>query len=110
MKTTYILSRMNYYETRYLCSGFFKKWRNWLLYARITLNRLSDSIMKKKPLNSLFKHLDFIVIDFICLQIAFFLGHWIRFGIYNPLLKPKYLFEDVVFVAAQLVVVLFSTN
>ncbi len=66
--------------------------------------------MKNKSLNSLFKHLDFIIIDFICIQIAFLLGHWIRFGIYNPYVNPKYLFEDVVFVAAQLLFVLFSTN
>ena len=66
--------------------------------------------MKNKSLNSLFKHLDFIIIDFICLQISFLLGHWIRFGIYNPYLNPKYLFEDVVFVTAQLLLVLFSTN
>lgn len=66
--------------------------------------------MKEKSLNSFFKHLDFIVLDIICLQIAFLLGHWIRFGIYNPYVNPKYLFEDVVFVAAQLLFVLFSTN
>ncbi len=36
--------------------------------------------MYKKPINGWRKHLDFIILDLICLQIAFVLAFWYRFG------------------------------
>jgi len=66
--------------------------------------------MNNKSLNSLLKHLDFIILDIICFQIAFLLGHWIRFGIYNPYSDPRYRFEALIFFVSQLLFILFTSN
>ena len=66
--------------------------------------------MKNKSLNGLFKHLDFIVLDIIGLQIAFFVSIWIRFGFINPFSNIVYGFEDLTLVISQLLIILFSNN
>ena len=63
--------------------------------------------MKNKTKNSLLKHLDFIIIDFICLQLSFLFGFWIRFGIGNPFSNQQYLFESITLFTSQLIYVLF---
>lgn len=66
--------------------------------------------MRNKSTNSILKYLDFIVIDIICLQISFILAHWLRFGVSNPFEAQIYIFEDLAFIVAQLLFMLFSSN
>lgn len=66
--------------------------------------------MKNRALNGFLKHLDFIVMDFLCLQACFVLSYWLRFGFSNPFSQEIYIFEDVLLVAAQLLFILFSDN
>ncbi len=47
--------------------------------------------MYRRPTKGWVKHLDFIVLDLICLQIAFILAFWYRFGKeLNPYAQDKY--------------------
>ena len=66
--------------------------------------------MKNKSPNAYLKHLDFIIIDFITLQVCFVLGFWIRFGYKNPYIDEIYLFENIVMIVGQLLFILFSSN
>ena len=66
--------------------------------------------MKNKPLNSLLKHIDFIILDIVSLQICFLVAFWIRFGFSNPFLNSNYLFEDFALVICQLLSILFSNS
>lgn len=43
------------------------------------------------------KHLDFMLVDILCLQLAFILAYDIRFGIGNPYKNPEYLSLAIVF-------------
>lgn len=46
--------------------------------------------MYKKGAKGLFKHYDFIILDLICLQLAFILSYVIRLGFHNP-------YEDILY-------------
>lgn len=43
------------------------------------------------------KHLDFIVLDILCLQIAFIIAYMIRHGLQSPYLDPGYLSLGIVY-------------
>lgn len=58
--------------------------------------------MYTKGKNSLIKHLDFILWDIACLQIAFFAAHWIRFGWMNPYKDENYLNMAMILVLVDL--------
>lgn len=67
--------------------------------------------MYKKPIKGWIKHLDFILFDLICLQIAYVLAFWYRFGIgLNPYAKEIY--SDIIIIMSLLdilVAVLFNS-
>lgn len=50
------------------------------------------------------KHLDFILLDMIVLQIAFLLGYWTRHGVRNPYEEPIYLNLAIVFLLVDFLV------
>ena len=66
--------------------------------------------MKNKSISGFLKHLDFTIIDFICLQLCFLLSFWFRFGLKNPFSNNAYVFENITLIASQLVVILFFDN
>ena len=66
--------------------------------------------MYTKGKNSLLKHLDFILWDILCLQMAFFIAHLLRFGWVNPYEDQNYLNMALVLVLIDLVgAYIFST-
>lgn len=66
--------------------------------------------MYTKGKNGLLKHLDFIIIDIICLEVAFLLSGWIRFGLENPYQSDNYLTMALMLILGDLVgAYLFNT-
>lgn len=66
--------------------------------------------MYTKGKNGLLKHLDFIIIDIICLEVAFLLAGWIRFGLENPYQRDDYLTMALMLILGDLVgAYLFNT-
>ena len=67
--------------------------------------------MEFKQQKSLVKHADFILLDFICLQLAFLFAYWIRHGMEsNPYTVSIYRNEGLVLVLIQLLVAIFTKN
>jgi len=62
--------------------------------------------MYRKSSNGWFKHYDFIILDLICVQVAFFLSYVLRHGMINPYINPMYR-NMAIFVELADVVVLF---
>lgn len=66
--------------------------------------------MNQKPVKGLLKHVDFIILDCIVLQISFVLAFWIIRGVSNPYNIQTYrLLAEVLFLS-QLFVTVFSHN
>ena len=67
--------------------------------------------MYRRPLKGWIKHLDFIIIDLVCLQAAFVLAFWYRFGVgANP--YEQAIYSNIIFVLSLidiLVAVVFSS-
>ena len=66
--------------------------------------------MSKRYSQAWMKHADFVLIDFICLQLSFVLAFWFRFGFVNPYAQEDGQTIAVLLVLCQLVVILFSRN
>ena len=66
--------------------------------------------MSEKPGKSVFKHLDFIVLDMLCLQIAFVLAFWMTRGFGDPFPTFSFRLLDMVLIMAQLCTILFGRN
>lgn len=63
--------------------------------------------MYRKNTSSWLKHLDFLLLDIICLQAAFTLGYWLRHGMLLPYANEFYKEIAVVFVLLDLAAVFF---
>ena len=63
--------------------------------------------MYRKNTSSWLKHLDFLLLDIICLQAAFILGYWLRHGTLIPYPNEFYKEIAVVFVLLDLAAVFF---
>ena len=59
--------------------------------------------MYKKTLKGLFKHIDFVLIDIIMVQLAYVFAYWMRHGIYNPYRIYIYAMGGLVLVIAGLI-------
>lgn len=66
--------------------------------------------MNFKNRKSWTKHLDFIIVDLISLQLAFLFAYWVRHGIYNPYRITIYRNVVIVLVLIQLMVSIFTRN
>lgn len=66
--------------------------------------------MYKKSAQGWLKHWDFILMDVVCLQIAFIFGFVFRNGFRNPYMDAVYRNEAAVFVLCQIVVVFFGQS
>ena len=66
--------------------------------------------MHKKELRGWLKHIDFIVLDVVMLQICFVLSYWMWIGIENPYSTYIYRYQAVLLTMCQLLVVLFNDS
>lgn len=63
--------------------------------------------MYKRSVKGWAKHLDFIVLDCLCLAVSFFFAYWIRHGFINPLENLLYRDMLMVILGINFVVILF---
>ena len=63
--------------------------------------------MYKRAASGWAKHLDFIILDMICLELAFILGYMIRHGIHNPCSNVIYRNMGIVILLIDFVMLLF---
>ena len=66
--------------------------------------------MNRKNVKGWVKHLDFIVLDLICLQVSYVLSFWMLKGVGNPYIYENYQYQAVILTVAQLLVVLFTNG
>jgi len=67
--------------------------------------------MEFKQQKSWTKHLDFIIIDLICLELAFLFAYWMRHGVEaNPYAKSIYRNEVLILILIQLLVAIFAKS
>ena len=63
--------------------------------------------MYQRTFQSWLKHLDFILLDLLCLHLSFLAGYLIRNGLESPYLIPTYRNMAIVCTLIQLIVVIF---
>ncbi len=66
--------------------------------------------MYRKSAKGWLKHWDFILLDLICLQIAFVTAYMVRHGVDNPYAKAIYFNEAIALVLIQIIVVFLGEN
>lgn len=64
--------------------------------------------MYRKSPGGWMKHMDFLVLDELCLQISFIIGYFIRNGISNPYMIPIYRDIALIMVFLDLIVMVFA--
>lgn len=64
--------------------------------------------MYKKASSGWLKHFDFIILDLLCLQLAFVIAYMLRHGMVNPYTKELYLNTAIYLVFADIVVIFFN--
>ena len=66
--------------------------------------------MYKKLSTGWLKHLDFMILDMICLQLAFVMGYFLRHHSLNPYENAIYRNEAIVFALIQLMIMFFDDS
>ena len=66
--------------------------------------------MHKKEIRGWLKHLDFIVLDLVMLQVCFVLSYWLWLGFENPYATYLYRYQAVLLMLCQLLVILFENS
>ncbi len=66
--------------------------------------------MYKKSSTGWLKHLDFMILDVICLQFAFVFGYWFRHHSINPYGSTIYRNEAIVFALIQIMIMFFDDS
>lgn len=56
------------------------------------------------------KHVDFILLDILCLQLCFVLSYWVKNGYGNPYENQTYQYQALVLQMSQLIIILFANN
>ena len=64
--------------------------------------------MYRRDAKGWLKHLDFMILDLIVLQISFVLGYMLRHGLHNPYRLPLYASMGVFLVLCDLVIIFFT--
>lgn len=65
--------------------------------------------MYRRGLGAWAKHLDFMALDLLCMQVAFALSYWLRLGFGNPYATRWFQYQIVVLAVSQLLVVMFTS-
>lgn len=63
--------------------------------------------MYKKKSKGWLKHLDFIILDLLCLHVAFVLSYWVRHGFANPYQRELYSNMAIVLTLIDICVIIF---
>lgn len=66
--------------------------------------------MLRKSATGLMKHVDFILLDLILMQVCFVIAYWIFHGFDNPYANDAFQYQAAVLAASQLVVITFLGN
>ena len=66
--------------------------------------------MYKKSSTGWLKHLDFMVLDIICLQLAFIMSYFLRHRSLNPYGNTIYRNEAIVFAMIQVMIMFFDDS
>lgn len=66
--------------------------------------------MYRKESSSWMKHLDFIILDILCIQIALFVAYIFRSGLQNPFLNERYQQMVIIITITDIVVVFFMQS
>lgn len=66
--------------------------------------------MHHKEKTGWIKHIDFIILDMICLQLAFVAAYFLRLGVANPYKSADYRSVAVVLALAQFMLTVFGNN
>ena len=66
--------------------------------------------MHKKEIRGWLKHIDFIVLDLVMLQVCFVLSYWLWLGFENPYATYLYRYQAVLLMLCQLLVILFENS
>ena len=64
--------------------------------------------MNSKSAKGLLKHIDFVLIDIVCLQISFVFAYWIFREFSNPYDNDTYQYQAVVLMASQLIFIVIG--
>ena len=67
-------------------------------------------MVKVRETKEWIKHVDFILIDILCLQISFVIGFFLVHGYRNPYGWDNYRYQAVILTVSQLMVILFFNN
>jgi exopolysaccharide biosynthesis polyprenyl glycosylphosphotransferase len=67
-------------------------------------------MVKVRETKEWIKHIDFILIDILCLQISFVIGFFLVHGYRNPYGWDNYRYQAVILTVSQLMVILFFNN
>ncbi|HAB93853.1 MAG TPA: sugar transferase [Lachnospiraceae bacterium] len=66
--------------------------------------------MHKKEIRGWLKHIDFIILDIVMLQICFVLSYWIWMGVENPYSYYLYRYQALLLAFCQILVILFTNS
>lgn len=66
--------------------------------------------MHKKELRGWLKHIDFIVLDVVTLQICYVLSYWLWMGFENPYDTYLYRYQAILLILCQLLVIMFTNS
>lgn len=64
--------------------------------------------MYQRQKGSFFKHFDFLILDFIVLEVAYVVSHMMKHGMVNPFEDSNYLVMAAVLLLIQFMVVIFG--
>ena len=86
----------------------FDKYLWWFLNLGILITGGIRMDGKRKKSN--FKHIDFIILDIICLQASFVLSYWILHAGGNPYIIDSFRYQAGLLLLSQLIVILFTNG
>lgn len=66
--------------------------------------------MNRKPAKGWLKHIDFIILDLLCMQVSFMIAYWLINGWGHPYYRFSYRYLAIVLAFGQFVTIIFSNN
>ena len=66
--------------------------------------------MYEKQAKSWIKHIDFMIVDVLCMQLCFCLSYWMNEELANPYGTDRFLYQAVVLLVCQLIILAFTNS